>query len=446
MNQLVKMNKIKRLFLINSIILVFLLSACSNKGISTKESTVAVTPTTTLDATLLPTKNPSPTPIKETSQVDAVPAYEIPEVTIMEKDIPETESLLFVKNMKIGWNLGNTFDAHTDTPWFSDELGYESAWNGVVTSQKMIDALMEAGFNSIRIPVSWHNHVSGEDFIISEVWLNRVQEVVDYAYHKGMYVIINTHHDISEDYYYPNSEHLNTSKEYIEKIWSQLAKRFADYDEHLIYESMNEPRLVGTNYEWWLDVNNESCIVAVKTINTLNQIFVDSVRNSEGNNNTRYLMVPGYCASAQGALIKEFELPKDIVKDKLILSVHSYTPYNFALQAPTETGSVSEFSLDNQNSVKEINEFMDQLYSKYISKGTPVVIGEFGARDKDGNIQERIKYATYYIAYAKANGMTCLWWDNNSFSGDGENFGLLDRMTVTWKYKEIVDGLMMYAQ
>jgi endoglucanase len=157
-------------------------------------------------------------------------------------------------------------------------------------------------------------------------------------------------------------------------------------------------------------------------------------------------MVPGYSASAQGALINEFELPKDIVKNKLILSVHAYTPYNFALQAPTESGSISEFSSDNQNSVTEINQFMDQLYNKYISNGTPVVIGEFGARDKNGNTQDRIDFATYYIAYARANGMSCIWWDNNSFSGTGENFGLLDRKTITWRDKEIVDGLMKYAQ
>lgn len=432
------MNKIKRLFLINSFIFLFLLNACSNKEAkvpeAANETASSITPTMTITPTAALTKE------------QAVTTYEIPDVDITPMDILYSESFQFVKNMKIGWNLGNTFDAYTDNPWFSDELGYETAWSGVVTSQKMIDTLKEAGFNSIRIPVSWHNHVSGDDFIISEAWLNRVQEVIDYAYSEGMYIILNTHHDVSEAYYYPDNKHMDSSIKYMVSIWSQLAKRFAEYDEHLIFESMNEPRLVGTNYEWWLDINNESCIDAVKTINALNQIFVDSVRNGEGNNNTRYLMVPGYGASAQGALIDEFDLPKDIVKDKLIVSVHAYTPYNFALQAPAESGSTSQFSLDNQISVKDINQFMDQLYNKYIINGVPVVIGEFGARDKNDNTQERIDYAAYYIAYARARGMTCLWWDNNSFSGNGENFGLLDRTTVTWKYKEIVDSLMKYAQ
>ncbi len=157
-------------------------------------------------------------------------------------------------------------------------------------------------------------------------------------------------------------------------------------------------------------------------------------------------MIPGYGASPQGALIDVFELPVDIVQNKLIVSVHAYTPYNFALQGQTESGSTSEFSSDNQNNVYEINQFINQLYSKFISKGTPIVIGEFGARDKNGNTQDRIDFATYYVAYARANGITCVWWDNNAFSGEGENFGLLDRKTVTWKYQEIVDGLMKYAQ
>lgn len=442
------MKKTKTLLLIHSFILIFLLCSCSNKDAKSLDASNDITPliTEAVTPTASPTSAAVLTPTVPPTLTESASTYEIPVVNITTKDIPNSESFLFVKNMKIGWNLGNTLDAYTDDPWFSDELGYESAWNGAVTTPEMIDALIEVGFNSIRIPVSWHDHVSEDNFTISEVWLNRVQEVVDYAYNKGMYVILNTHHDVSESYYYPNSAHMDISKKYMEQIWSQLASRFAEYNEHLIFESMNEPRLVGTTYEWWLDPNNESCIDAVKTINALNQVFVDAVRNGEGYNNSRYLMVPGYSASAQGALIKEFELPSDIIKDKLIVSVHAYTPYNFALQAQAESGSISKFSVDNQNNVKDINQFIDQLYNRFINNGIPVVIGEFGARDKNDNTQDRIDFATYYIAYARANGMTCFWWDNNSFSGNGENFGLLDRKTVSWKYKGIVDGLMKYAQ
>ncbi|MEZ0537936.1 glycoside hydrolase family 5 protein [Caldicellulosiruptoraceae bacterium PP1] len=372
----------------------------------------------------------------------------IPDVSIESRKIPNNDALKFVKDMRIGWNLGNTFDAAFDNPNFDDELLYESAWSGVKTTKEMIDAVKKAGFNAIRIPVSWHNHVSGNNFTISKAWLNRVQEVVDYAMKDGMYVIINIHHDIMPGYYYPSSQHMKTSIQYVKSIWTQIANKFKTYNNHLIFESVNEPRLTGTKYEWWLDMNKDECKDAVESINKLNQVFVDTVRATGGNNASRYLMVPGYDASPDYALIKEFKMPTDKskYKNRIIVSVHAYRPYNFALQSPNESGSTSEWSIDSEYSRRDIDYFMDGLYDKFISKGIPVVIGEFGARDKNGNLQARVEYATYYIKAARARGMTCFWWDNNAFYGDGENFGLLDRSTVTWKYPDIVAALMKYAK
>ena len=119
---------------------------------------------------------------------------------------------------------------------FANELDSETQWVGIATTQEMIEDLQEAGFNAIRVPVTWHPHVD-ENYQISEVWLNRVQEVVDYAYNNGMYVILNIHHDNSEEFMYPSTEYLEQSIQYISAIWQQLAERFADYDQHLIFES-----------------------------------------------------------------------------------------------------------------------------------------------------------------------------------------------------------------
>lgn len=382
----------------------------------------------------------------EITPATSATSYQIPDLKIKSKKIPNTAAQNFVNNMKIGWNLGNTLDACTDGK-VNDELSIESSWQHTLTSQAMIDAVQAAGFNTIRIPISWHNHVSGSNYTISKVWMDRVQEVVDYAYKKGMYVIINIHHDNSTTYYYPTKKYMTKSKKYIKSIWTQVAARFSDYDSHLIFEGMNEPRMVGNkDYEWWMDVNDKSCIAAAKNVNTLNQVFVDAVRNGKGSNNERYLMIAGYDASAQGALNTYFKLPKDKVKNKLIVSVHAYTPYKFALAAPDDTNGVSTFSITDKNSTQEIDWFMDDLYTKYVSKKIPVVIGEFGARDKYGNTQDRVNYSAYFIASGKARGLTCCWWDNNGFDGTGENFGLLDRSTVTWKYEDIVKGLMKYAQ
>lgn len=376
-----------------------------------------------------------------------VPSITVPEFSVEKKEIAMNDALQFVQDMKIGWNLGNTLDASSDTN-SSNELSYESSWSGAVTTQEMITAVKAAGFNTIRIPVSWHNHVEGENFTISEVWLNRVQEVVDYAVNEGMYIILNIHHDIAEGYYYPSEEQYETSSRYMSSIWTQVSERFADYDDHLIFEGINEPRLKGTNYEWWLDLNNDECKEAVDCINRLNQVFVDTVRATGGNNATRYLMVPGYCASPEFALIDQFVLPTDLDtnENKIIVSVHAYTPYNFALQAATDSASTSEFSIVDKKGTADIDNFMERLYTKFISNGTPIVIGEFGARDKSGNLQARTEFAAYYVAAARARGITCVWWDNNAYVGTGENFGLFERKSLTWKYPEISDALIRYSE
>lgn len=272
--------------------------------------------------------------------------------------------------------------------------------------------------------------------------MNRVKEVVDMVIDEGMYVILNVHHDVDAAYYYPTSEHLETSKHYLSCVWTQIAEKFADYDEHLIFETLNEPRMVGSTYEWWINANDESCKDAIACINQLNQTSLDAIRATAGNNPTRYIMVPGYDASPDGALNAGFVLPEDTVENKLIVSVHAYTPYDFALN---ENGT-SSFDSDNASDVRGITSFMDQLYDKFIKNSIPVVIGEFGARAKSGNVQDRVDFSVAYIAAARARGITCCWWDNNAFIGTGENFGLIDRAPLKWRFEEIVTGLMKYAE
>lgn len=355
-----------------------------------------------------------------------------------------SEANKFVKSMKIGWNLGNTLDASSDQNK-ADEMAYESGWCGIVTTKEMVDEIKAAGFQTMRVPVSWHNHVSTDgSYTISEMWLNRVQEIVDYAIDNDMHVIINIHHDNTTNYMYPTSEHLEQSKAYVTAIWSQVAQRFADYDDHLIMEALNEPRLVGTSDEWWLDLNKPQCVEAVQCINELNQVFVDTVRASGGNNKERYLLVPGYAASLQGATNQYFILPQDIDGNvnKILVEVHAYTPYNFALRAPGESGSIDHWSADDKASTAEIDELMDTLYERYVQKGIGVVIDEFGARDKNGNIQARTEFAAYYVAAARQRGITCCWWDNNAFTGNGENFGIFRRRVCGFLYPELVDGMM----
>ena len=363
------------------------------------------------------------------------PSALIPEFKLDKFSLPQSEGLDFVRNMKLGWNLGNTFDAVNANISAENELDYEKAWCGKITTIDNLAAIKGAGFETIRIPVSWHNHVDSE-FHISEAWMNRVKEVVDWARAVGLYVIINTHHDNEADYYYPDSAHLESSKAYLTAVWKQIAETFRDYDDHLIIESLNEPRLVGTNYEWWLDKNNAECQDAVKCINELNQLFVDTVRASGGNNETRWLMCPGYCASVDGATNDPFVLPNDSAQH-LIVSIHAYTPYNFALN---KTGT-DAWSVDTELDCKEITDFMDRLYAKYTMNGIPVFIGEFGAMNKD-NLEARVQFSAYYTAAARVRGISCCWWDNNAFTGSGENFGLLSRGDNIFLYPDVVQALV----
>lgn len=426
------------------IVFLVVLVACSKQTEETitdetNNATQVIEEQPTTETTNNETKETEEIVIKET-------ALSIPKLEVKSFPIPDGEQFDFTKQMHLGFNLGNTFDAIAGDG-FSEQgntLDIESSWVGIKTNVDMIKAIKEAGFNTLRIPVSWHNHVD-EKYTINDAWLNRVQEVVNYAYDLDMNVILNIHHDNNKNFLYPSYELQDQSKRYVETIWKQLSEKFKDYDHRLIFEAMNEPRLVGTAQEWWIDVNSPTSTEPLDVINLLNQSFVDVVRKSGGNNATRYLMVPSYAASPDFTQTDKFKLPTDSTPNKLILSVHSYSPYFFALADPTDKNSITSFNIEKSYSTKDIDAFMNNVYEKYIQNGIPVVIGEFGSRNKDGNTQDRIDHAAYYANAAASRGIPVVWWDNHHFEGQGEQFGLLDRFTTTWKYPEIIEALKTYA-
>lgn len=382
---------------------------------------------------------------KPTRQPTPIPTYApLPEIDVLE--IPSDDELLNIGSLEltsmidVGWNLGNTLDAES-SEYVRSDMRLEYEWVGVKTNKEMILAVYEQGFNAIRIPISWHNHVDS-NFTINSKWMDRVQEIVDYAYDLGMFVIINTHHDVYPEYYYPDSTHLKSSEKYVSAIWSQVAERFKNYDCHLIFEGLNEPRLKGTDIEWRVDDGSPESVDSIECINALNQAFVDTVRASEGYNTVRFLMVSGYDASPDGALDKNFQLPADTVSDRLLVSVHAYTPYNFALQPAAESGSTSDFDSASKASTNDIDSTMSRIYDGFVSKGIGVIITEFGALDKNGNLVDRVDYAGYYVSTARNNSIPCFWWDNGAFTGTGELFGILDRKTCEFNPVEIADVLV----
>jgi endoglucanase len=352
---------------------------------------------------------------------DVLTEVEQPKEVLQEiRDIPSVD---LVKEIKIGWNLGNTLDATAGSG-----LGSETSWGNPYTTKELIDAIKAAGFNTLRIPTTWEKHLGmSPDYIIDEAWLNRVQEIVDYGRANDMFVIINMHH---EEWHFPSYENEKAAVDILTKVWKQIADRFENYDEHLIFEALNEPRQKGTNFEW--NGGNEE---GRDVINKFNAAFVATIRSAGGNNPLRHLMIPPYAASASTQAWSNFIVPED---DKIIVSIHAYTPYNFTLN---KTGT-AEWSSTNSNDTKDIDSLMKNIYNNFISKGTPVILGEFGSMNKNDNVAARVDWAEYYISKATEKGIPCSWWDNGAFVGSGENFGLIDRYSLTWKYPEVVDALM----
>ncbi len=331
------------------------------------------------------------------------------------QDITSAE---LVSNLKIGWNLGNTLDANG-----GNGLSSETSWGAPVTTQEMIDEVLAQGFNVIRIPITWDGHFEeeGPDYTIDKEWLDRVQEVVDYAYNRGAYVIINMHH---EEWHFPSEENKEKASAILRALWTQIANRFQDYNEHLIFEGLNEPRKKGTEWEW-----NGGDKEGQTVVNHFMQVFVDTVRATGGNNELRHLMVCPYAASSSDTTMRALVLPED---DKLIVSVHAYTPYDFALNI----SGTSEWKYSY-----ELEKLMTNIKLVFLNKGIPVIIGEFGALNKN-NEEDQIKWAKAYLSLASTAGIPCCYWDNNAFYGSGENFGLLKRKDLTWPEQDFLRALL----
>lgn len=367
------------------------------------------------------------------------------ELEFKQKEVPDNDALNLVKELGAGFNLGNTFDANDGKKNVTDDLAYETLWGNPKTTKENIQGLKAAGFNTIRIPVSWHNHVD-ENFNIRDAWMDRVEEVVKWALEEDMYVILNIHHDNIKGYMYPSYEELDTSKKYVEAIWKQVAKRFGDYDEHLIFESLNEPRAVDTSYEWYITPSSAEGKESIDCVNQLNQIAVDTIRSAPGKyNKSRFITVPGYCASPDYILCEGFEIPSDTgcdYENRILLTVHAYRPYNFALSSDSD--ATDRFSAYNPG--YDISTMCSQLYNKYVKNGVGIVIDEFGAVDRGGNIKARTHYAAYYTGLARSHGMSVCWWDNGIFSGSGELFGIYRRKTNEIEYPSIVNHLVYYSK
>jgi endoglucanase len=309
----------------------------------------------------------------------------------------------------------------------------ETAWYNPVTTKANITAIKNAGFNAIRIPVSW-NKAANSNYNIRADWMARVVDVVNYAVDNDLSIILNTHHD-ERIFKFTNAEKAESLKAF-GKIWEQIADTFRNYDEKLIFEALNEPRNTGSNDEWNGGTEDER-----NNLNEHYQVFVDTVRASGGNNGGRILIVNPYATSFLDAAINGLKIPADSAADKIIVSFHSYDPMTFCFSAEslTWTQSISTWNKDNASDTGDIHRLIDSVYNKFVQNGIPVIIGEFGAAHKN-NEQARADHHEYFVAYAKSKGIKCFLWD------DGGGVSIFDRSKNQFLYPKIVDAIMRGAK
>lgn len=332
------------------------------------------------------------------------------------------------ENITVGWNLGNTLDSCGEWIGLYTEgkpENYETAWGNPAASRELIAAVKAAGFNAVRVPVTWAEHIDEKGSINAE-WLDRVQEVVDYVISQDLYCILNVHHDAGSDgWLEASADCFGKSSGKFAGLWNNIAVRFREYGDKLIFEGFNE---ILDSQNSWSDARESD---AYKAVNDFNQLFVDTVRATGGNNAERNLMVQVYSGSCSEMALAGFVLPSDSTLGHLMIQVHNYDPQGFTSSGATWTTMTDKWGSDAEK--QYFDRMFDRLESFAKEQGAPLVIGEFGAEYK-GNEPSRELYAEYFVTGAADRGIKCFWWDTGEMA-------LFDRSSCTVKYPGIVKAL-----
>lgn len=340
------------------------------------------------------------------------------------EEMIEMTSQELVSAMRIGWNLGNTLDvcqADRDGDGIINEHVEEgeqvdeTLWGNPFATQELFNALWEDGINAVRIPVTWRDHIDEAGNINAE-WLDRVQTVVDYAYGLGMYVIINIHHDGGGDPQFGAwisgavSDYDGTMARY-RTLWTQIAERFENYDERLVFESLNE-----------VGFDNISQSSAYELLNKINQEFVDLIRSSGGNNPSRHLLIAGYWTDIEMTCKSGYVMPDDPA-GKSIVSVHYYTPWQFCTtNIQNVWGTPAE--------EKQMETLIGKMKSTFTDNGIPVIIGEYAASGNDHD--SVIYFCEKLVKMCDDYGIATFLWDNG---------GQVNRYTYEWRTPTLLEAL-----
>ena len=397
------------------------LTAC---GETKKEDVpAAVTEEATKAPTSEPTKEPTSEPTKAPEENE-----EMRDLTTME----------LVRDMGIGINLGNTFESCGSWITGNTPTSFETAWGSPVITEAMIAGMADAGFGVLRIPVAWSN-MMGDDYTISEAYIERVTQVVDMALANEMYVIINIHWDGGW------WEKFSTEKEECmyryTRMWTQLCDAFGAYGDRLMFESLNEEGCWNDIWNRYGGTSGKSTAYAL--LNEINQTFVDIVRASGGNNAKRHLLIAGYATDITLTCDPLYEMPSDPA-GRMAVSIHYYTPVGFCILEQDESWGKVQTKWGSDSDISELNGYMRQLYDTFIANGIPVIMGEYGCVTKNKTPEQIRNFLTTVCETAYDAGICPVLWDIN-FTEDA-SWSIYNRNTGKMNDSALAEKFLAIAQ
>ncbi len=322
-----------------------------------------------------------------------------------------------VQEMGIGINLGNTYESYGDWieqwgagGWPSGTVeAYETAWGSPVITQKIIQGYADEGFGVLRIPVHWMNLMS-EDYTLSKEYIEAVREVVDWALEADLYVIINIHHD--EDGFFANfpTDKENCMAAYV-RVWEQIADAFRNYDDHLVFEALNEEGGWDSVWNRWGGTTGKAEAYAI--LNDINQAFVDTVRASGGNNEVRHLMISGYFTDVELTCDTLFKMPEDPA-NHCAVTVHYYTPSTFTILEEDASWGTCRTTWGTDADYAELEKLMNLLQTTFVKKDIPVIIGEYGCTKKNKEAESVRRYIASVCEAALKRDICPILWDTTN--------------------------------
>lgn len=406
-----KKHLIKSTTLIVLLIFILLATSCTKTKVTDPVTTVEplqeAIPVITENDVDLTEKEPSTEEVApEAPVIEASPA-----LTERDYEILQMTSLEVVTDMGNGWNLANTMESVADWVSGASPTEFETAWGQPVTAKRMIDSLKASGFNSVRIPVAWSNMMADDGtYQISELYFRRIDQIISYVIDNDMYAIVNIHWDGGwwEDFGSADEATRNEAMVRYTLMWEQIAEHYKDYPYLLILESANEE--LGNASK-----GNHTEDIGYETVIEINQQFVNLVRSTGSFNKNRHLLIAGYNTDIDMTCDDRYHMPTDTVENKLLISVHYYTPPTFCI-ASEKTNSWGY--MDSWGTPDDIS-LMATYFSKmkkFSDAGYGVIIGEYGVTKKKEDGKEIMKEGTeafisHVVTLTKENGFCAMLWD-----------------------------------